>query len=126
MVYVLAGLFVPVVTAHWIGGYALSNALDKRKIFWLCQKLNPQYIPYRVTDWRLGSRPHGPDATRPFVPHINLWEPCYFTKIPDGPQTYSLNVLWHQDGAQIHMYQKSKLRTHKECWPRYILYTDII
>ena len=21
----------------------------------------------------------------PFVPHINLWEPCYFAKVPDGP-----------------------------------------
>jgi hypothetical protein len=40
----------------------------------------------------------------PFVPHINLWEPCCLTKVPDGPQTYTLNVLWSQDeGAQIHM-----------------------
>jgi hypothetical protein len=40
----------------------------------------------------------------PFVPHINLWEPCYFVKIPDGPQTYTLYVLWLQEeGAQIHM-----------------------
>jgi len=34
--------------------------------------------------------------------HINLWEPCCFTKVPDGPQT--LNILWLQEeGAQIHM-----------------------
>jgi len=40
----------------------------------------------------------------PFVPHINSWEPCYFAKVPDGPQTYTLNVLWLQEeGAQIHM-----------------------
>ena len=40
----------------------------------------------------------------PFVPHINLWEPCYFTEVPDGPQTYTLNVLWLQEeGALIRM-----------------------
>jgi hypothetical protein len=39
----------------------------------------------------------------PFVPHIDLWEPCCFTKVPDGPQTYTLNVLWVQEGAQICM-----------------------
>ena len=40
----------------------------------------------------------------PFVPHINSWEPCCFAKLPDGPQTYTLDVLWVQEeGAQIHM-----------------------
>ena len=40
----------------------------------------------------------------PFVPHTNLWEPCYFANIPDGPQTCTLNALWLQgEGAQIHM-----------------------
>jgi hypothetical protein len=40
----------------------------------------------------------------PFVPHINLWEPCYFAKVPDGPQTYTLIVLWLQEKrAQIRM-----------------------
>jgi len=35
---------------------------------------------------------------------INLWEPCYFAKVPDGPHTYTLNVLWLQEeGAQIRM-----------------------
>jgi len=28
---------------------------------------------------------------------INLWEPCYFAKVPDGPQTYTLDVLWLQE-----------------------------
>jgi len=38
------------------------------------------------------------------MPHINLWEPYYFAKVPDGPQTYTLDVLWPQEeGAQIHM-----------------------
>jgi len=43
---------------------------------------------------------------RPFVPHINLWELCCFTEVPDGPQTYTLNVLWLQEEeeeAQIRM-----------------------
>ena len=40
----------------------------------------------------------------PFVPYINLWVPCYFAEVPDGPQTYTLNVLWLQEkGAQIRM-----------------------
>jgi len=31
---------------------------------------------------------------------------CCFTKVPDGPQTYTLNVLWLQEqGAQICMYE---------------------
>jgi len=39
---------------------------------------------------------------RPFVPHVKLWEPCYFTKVPDGPQNCTLDVLWLLDkGAQI-------------------------
>jgi hypothetical protein len=28
---------------------------------------------------------------------INLWEPCYSTKVPDDPQTYTLDVLWLQE-----------------------------
>jgi len=40
----------------------------------------------------------------PFVPHINLWEPCHCAKVPVGPQTYTLDVLWLQEeGAQIRM-----------------------
>jgi len=37
-----------------------------------------------------------------FVPHVKLWEPCYFTNVPDGPQTYTLDVFWLQEkGTQI-------------------------
>jgi len=43
-----------------------------------------------------------------FVPHINLWELCYFAKVADGPQTYTLDVLWLQKGAQIHMSEWSQ------------------
>jgi len=28
---------------------------------------------------------------------INLWEPRYSAKVPDGPQTYTLDVLWLQE-----------------------------
>jgi len=43
------------------------------------------------------------------VPHINLWDPCCFTKVPDGPQTYTFNVLWLQEErAQIHMSEWSQ------------------
>jgi len=70
-----------------------------------------------LIDRQLGSRPYGPDAPRPLffliegplVPHIDLWEPCYFAKLPDGPQTYTLNVLWLQEGgAQILMSEWSQ------------------
>jgi hypothetical protein len=38
----------------------------------------------------------------PFVPHINLREPCCFAKVPYDPQTYTVDVLWLQEeGAQI-------------------------
>ena len=38
------------------------------------------------------------------MPHIDLWEPCCFTKVPNGPQTCTLDVLWLQEeGTQIHM-----------------------
>jgi hypothetical protein len=30
-----------------------------------------------------------------------LWEPYYAAKVPDGPQTYNLDDLWLQGGAQI-------------------------
>jgi hypothetical protein len=33
------------------------------------------------------------------VPHINLWETYCFAKIPDGPQTYTLDIFWLQEGA---------------------------
>ena len=40
---------------------------------------------------------------RPFVPHIESWEPCGFTEAQDGPRAYILNALWHQEkGAQVH------------------------
>ena len=26
------------------------------------------------------------------MPYINLWVPCCFTKFPDGPQNYNLNI----------------------------------
>jgi hypothetical protein len=52
---------------------------------------------------------------RPFVPHINLWEPCCFTKVPDSPQTYALNVLWLQEeGAQIRMSECEVKASHSQ------------
>ena len=38
----------------------------------------------------------------PFVSHIKSREPCSSAKAPDGPQAYTLNVLWFQkEGAQV-------------------------
>jgi len=44
----------------------------------------------------------------PFVPHnlipIHSKEPRSFAKVPDGPQTETLNVLWIQEkGTQIYI-----------------------
>jgi len=56
-----------------------------------------------LTDWlQLGSGPllvpmHLGLSNGPFVPYVKIWEPCYFTKVPDGPQTYTLDVLWLQE-----------------------------
>ena len=56
---------------------------------------------------------------RPFVPHINSWEPSCFAKVPDGPQTYTLNVLWLQEkwNPDMRVWMRPKLDTHKECGP---------
>jgi hypothetical protein len=55
------------------------------------------------------------------VSHINLWESCYFAKVPDGPQTYTLDVLWLQEeGAQMHVCVKPRLHIHQECGPRFL------
>jgi hypothetical protein len=43
------------------------------------------------------------------VPHYNLWEPCRFAKVPNGQQTYILNILWLQkEGAQIRIPKQSQ------------------
>jgi hypothetical protein len=40
----------------------------------------------------------------PFVPHIDSREPCCFTKVPDGVQRYTLDILWlKEEGAQMYM-----------------------
>ena len=57
----------------------------------------------------------------PFVLRVNLWDPCCFSKVPDCPQTYTLNVLWLQEGGvQIHMSEWSQtFHTHKECGQKF-------
>jgi hypothetical protein len=41
-------------------------------------------------------------ADRPFVPHVNSWEPCCFTEAPDSSQVNVLNIFWFQEeGAQM-------------------------
>jgi hypothetical protein len=43
------------------------------------------------------------------MPHIDIWEPCFLTKFPDGSQNYTFNVLWIQEeGTQIRMSEWSK------------------
>jgi hypothetical protein len=41
-----------------------------------------------------------------FVPPINSRESRSLAKVPDGSQTYNLNILWMQkEEAQIHLYE---------------------
>ena len=48
----------------------------------------------------------------PFVPHINSWEPCYFAKVPDGPQTYTLGILWLQKEEARYTYLSEAKTSH--------------
>ena len=53
------------------------------------------------------------------MPHINLWEPCYFVKVPDGLQAYTLDVLWLQEeGAQIHVSVWAKASHSQRMWAK--------
>jgi hypothetical protein len=38
---------------------------------------------------------------RPFVTNFNSWESWYLTRVPDGPQTYILNIHWHQEKGAL-------------------------
>ena len=49
--------------------------------------------------------------------HINLCEPRPFTKVPDGPQTYTLNVLWLQaEGARCICLSEAKASHSHRMW----------
>jgi hypothetical protein len=64
---------------------------------------------------------------RPFVPHVKIWEPCYFTEVPDGPPAYALNVFWLQEkGDQIHKFKWGQsLTLTKKCGLRFPLSLNI-
>jgi hypothetical protein len=34
---------------------------------------------------------------KPFVPHVKSCARCCFAEAPDGPQVYTLDILWLQD-----------------------------
>jgi len=51
----------------------------------------------------------------PLVPHISLWEPCYFATVPDGPQIYTLDVFLLL-GAQIRMSEWSQSSHLQRMW----------
>ena len=44
-----------------------------------------------------------PFNVKHFVPHIKSREPRSLTVGPDGPQAYSSNILWLQEGVQVCM-----------------------
>ena len=49
------------------------------------------------------------------MPHINLWEPCYFAKVPDGLQTYSVKfpLAPKRRSPDMHVWVKPKLHTQR-------------
>jgi len=55
------------------------------------------------------------------VPHIDLWEPCCFTKVPDGPpDSYSWCPLPpRKRSPNTRVWVKPKLHMHKECGPSF-------
>jgi hypothetical protein len=46
--------------------------------------------------WSVAPRPYRPALCAP-KSDISSGKPCTFTKVPDGPQTSNLNVLWVQE-----------------------------
>ena len=61
------------------------------------------------------------------MPHVKSQELCGFTKVPDGPQAYTLNILWLQKkGTQMHMSERGQgLTFTKKCEPRFPLLLHI-
>jgi len=58
----------------------------------------------------------------PLVPHINLSEPCCFTKVPDDPQIYTLNVLWLQEKEPRYAHlSEAKVSHSQRMWADIIL-----
>ena len=53
------------------------------------------------------------------MPHINLWEACYFANVPDGPQSYT-PLAPIRRSPDTHVWVKPKLHTHKGCGLRFL------
>jgi hypothetical protein len=50
-----------------------------------------------------------------FVPHFDSWEPCYLAKVPVGPQTYVITILWPQKkrSPDTHVWVRPRFHAHK-------------
>jgi hypothetical protein len=51
-----------------------------------------------------------------FVPHYNLWEPFHFAKVPDGPQTYILNIPSSRKEPTYAWLSKAKASYWQRIW----------
>jgi hypothetical protein len=80
------------------------------KVCWGVPVVNELYMSesIKLCSWwwqfTLGSTPYSPNAPKPYrqalhAPQsdISSVQPYPFTRVPDGPQTYNLNVLWVQE-----------------------------
>jgi hypothetical protein len=69
---------------------------------WVCDLTVPMH---------LGLNWHAPCAP------YQLMAPCYFSKVPDGPQPYTLYILWLQEtGTQIHCLSEAKASHSQRMW----------
>jgi hypothetical protein len=50
------------------------------------------------------------------VPHINSWKPCYLAKVPDDPQTYTLNVSGSKKEPRYTCLSKAKASHSQRVW----------
>jgi len=48
------------------------------------------------------------------VSHISSWDPWYFAEVPDGPQTYILDVLWLKKGEPRYTCQIEAKASHSQ------------
>jgi len=48
------------------------------------------------------------------VPHISSWDPCYLAEVPDGPQTYTLDVLWLKKREPIYTCLSEAKASHSQ------------
>jgi hypothetical protein len=92
--------------------------LPARKYSWYSFLLEAESTPgLLICDWVLKRTAL---ADVPFVPHIDLWEPCCLVKVPDGPQTSWCPLAPKRSSPDTHVWVQPNFHTHKECGLRFL------